>query len=97
VWKQPWLGHVRGRGHGVPPSDYGGYQGPSSSSSDGHLQALCTNKICQVYDKVGHMALDSWYHYDESYTFDTKTATAATHGGYGVNTNFLHVFVPHSI
>jgi hypothetical protein len=43
------------------------------------------------------MALDSWYHYDESYTFDTKTATAATHGGYGVNTNFLHVFVPHSI
>jgi hypothetical protein len=75
----------RGRGRGGPPGGRG-HQGVPFSSSNGRPQARRTNKIFQVYGKVGHVALDCWYNFDESYSFDTKTIVAATHG-YGVDTN----------
>jgi hypothetical protein len=41
---------------------------------------------CQVYEKEGHTAIQCWYHFDESYGPERKTATAVTHA-YGIDTN----------
>lgn len=70
--------HGRGRGCGGPPGACGGYQ------IHRHIrlrpQSWRTDKICQVCDKVGHIALDCQYRYDESYTFDTKTTLPVDQG-----------------
>jgi hypothetical protein len=70
-------GHGRRRGGG----GRGGYY--SGSNSSGKKEKI----PCQVCDKVGHLALDCWHRFDETYTFDNKSAST-TVNNYGVDTNW---------
>ena len=78
-------GRCRGRGRGRGPPGGRSYQG--TTPSNGRQQFRRSDKACQVCENKGHTALDCWYRFDESYSSNTKTAAAATHG-YGVDTNW---------
>jgi hypothetical protein len=72
-------GRGGGRGGG-----HGGFSGGAPGFKNGDKVA------CQVCGKVGHLALDCWHRYDESYNSKSngnRSASAAMNS-YGVDTNW---------
>jgi hypothetical protein len=71
---------MRGCGRGRGGGGHSGYY--LGSNSGGKKEKI----QCQVCGKVGHLTLDCWHRFDETYTSDNKSASA-TVNNYGVDTN----------
>jgi hypothetical protein len=70
-----------GRGHGRSGGGRGEYY--LRNNSGGKKEKI----PCQVCDKVGHLALDCWHRFDETYKSNNKSASAVVNS-YGVDTNW---------
>jgi hypothetical protein len=72
---------MRGRGRGRCGGGRGGYY--PGSNSGGKKEKI----PCQICGKVGHLGLDCWHRFDETYMSDNKSAFAVVNS-YGVGTNW---------
>jgi hypothetical protein len=77
----------RGRGHGGGhgrgfSNGQGGFTGGAPVGKRGDMTP------CQVCGKVGHLALDCWHRFDESYTSEVNRSASAATNNYGIDTNW---------
>jgi histone deacetylase 1/2 len=63
--------------------------GPNGRGGRGNLSSNKPRVKCQLCKKDGHAVVDCWYHFDENFVApEEKSANTATHGGYGVDSNW---------